>query len=430
MAIFLTQNGEPEEFGLAYNDNAYVIKTTNYTPTVRFKVSILPETYPVEPVVGIVRVYPTRAEDGGTVYLDRAFFDPSRFLQSYVEGYTNIEGASHNGFFTNNKTHKEYLLFIQEEEKDANGVYVGGDLIFTNLKSVWNGVRNEIEWLDFDYTNYTINTFSTTKKFLTDSPRTIKIDSAQSHQLSFIVNERYGANQYNIKAYSGYNATGSLIADGVVTNNIAANQDWSSRYFRIPVGTYDIGNIDPSLYTDSLLGTTPSTALTGAASYTIHLEDNTNAQTSEKVTFNINQTCTKYNEVRVHFLNRLGGYDAFNFYMKSIHTTDIKKDKYDQQHHDWTGWSYDYSKKSRGATDYNVSLNKKLTVNTDYLTEEESLWMEDLITSPNAYIEESNELIAVNLDARKIQRKTSLNDKLMQYTFELSYSIKNRRQRG
>ena len=430
MAIFLTQNGEPEEFGLAYNDNAYVIKTTNYTPTVRFKVSILPETYPVEPVVGIVRVYPTRAEDGGTVYLDRAFFDPSRFLQSYVEGYTNIEGASHNGFFTNNKTHKEYLLFIQEEEKDANGVYVGGDLIFTNLKSVWNGVRNEIEWLDFDYTNYTINTFSTTKKFLTDSPRTIKIDSAQSHQLSFIVNERYGANQYNIKAYSGYNGTGSLIADGVVTNNIAANQDWSSRYFRIPVGTYDIGNIDPSLYTDSLLGTTPSTALTGAASYTIHLEDNTNAQTSEKVTFNINQTCTKYNEVRVHFLNRLGGYDAFNFYMKSIHTTDIKKDKYDQQHHDWTGWSYDYSKKSRGATDYNVSLNKKLTVNTDYLTEEESLWMEDLITSPNAYIEESNELIAVNLDARKIQRKTSLNDKLMQYTFELSYSIKNRRQRG
>ena len=78
----------------------------------------------------------------------------------------------------------------------------------------------------------------------------------------------------------------------------------------------------------------------------------------------------------------------------------------------------------------NVSLNKKLTVNTDYLTEEESVWMEDLITSPSAYIEESNELIAVNLDARRVQRKTSLNDKLMQYTFELSYSIKNRRQRG
>lgn len=429
MAIFLTQNGEPSEFGLAYNDNTYVIKTTNYTPTVRFKISMLPETYPIEPAIGTVRVYPTRADDGGTVYLDRGFFDPSRFLQSYVEGNARIEGASHNGFYTNNKTHKEYFLFIQEEDKNSQGVYVGGDSIFTKLKSVWNGVRNEIEWLDFDYTNYIINTTSTTKKFLTDSPRTIRIDSAQSHQLSFIVNEKYGANQYVVKAYSGYNATGSLLANGVVANTTPST-DWASRYFRIPVGTYDIGNIDPTLYTDSTLGTTPSTALTGAASYTIHLEDNINAQTSEKVTFNINQVCTKYNEVRVHFLNRLGGYDAFNFYLKSIHQTDIKKDKYDQQHHDWNGSRYTYTKKNRGTTDYNVSLKKKLTVNTDYLTEEESVWMEDLITSPSAYIEENNELIAVNLDARRIQRKTSLNDKLMQYTFELSYSIKNRRQRG
>jgi hypothetical protein len=160
------------------------------------------------------------------------------------------------------------------------------------------------------------------------------------------------------------------------------------------------------------------------------LEDNTNAQTSEKVTFNINQTCSKYTPVRVHWLNRLGGYDAFNFYMKSIHQTDIKKDKYDQQHHDWTGFAYKYSKSSRGTTDYNVALSKKLTVNTDYLSESESEWMEDLITSPSLYIEENNELIAVNLDSRRIQRKTSLNDKLMQYTFELSYSLKNRRQRG
>jgi hypothetical protein len=116
--------------------------------------------------------------------------------------------------------------------------------------------------------------------------------------------------------------------------------------------------------------------------------------------------------------------------MKSIHQTDIKKDKYDQQHHDWTGFAYKYSKSSRGTTDYNVALSKKLTVNTDYLSESESEWMEDLITSPSLYIEENNELIAVNLDSRRIQRKTSLNDKLMQYTFELSYSLKNRRQRG
>ena len=124
MAIFLTQNGEPSEFGLAYNDNTYVIKTTNYTPTVRFKVSILPETYPVEPAIGTVRVYPTRADDGGTVYLDRGFFDPSRFLQSYVEGNARIEGASHNGFYTNNKTHKEYFLDRKSTRLNSSHGYI------------------------------------------------------------------------------------------------------------------------------------------------------------------------------------------------------------------------------------------------------------------------------------------------------------------
>jgi len=429
MAIFLTQNGEPDEYGLVYNDNAYVIKTTNYTPTVRFRVAILPIDYPISPAIGQVRVYPTRSNDGQ--YLDRAFFDPSRFLQSYVNGQVDIKGANHNGFYVSNQMHKEYYLAIQEEEKDASGVYQSGDLFISKVKSVWNGVRNEIEWLGFDYTDYTINnTPSVVKKFLTDSPRTIRIDTDQSYHLYFIANERFGAYQYNIKAYSGYNGTGSLLADGIVDNNIAVADSWNEIYFRIPVGTYDIGNIDPSLYTDSLFGSTPSTALNGAASYTIHLEDNTNQQTSEAFTFNVNQTCSKYNEVRVHWLNRLGGYDAFNFYMKSIHTTDIKKDTFDQQHHDWTGNAYNYDKQARGTTEYNVALNKKVTVNTDYLSEAESVWMEDLATSPSVYIEQGNELIAVNIDPRRIQRKTSLNDKLMQYTFELNYSIKNRRQRG
>jgi hypothetical protein len=143
----------------------------------------------------------------------------------------DIKGANHNGFYVSNQMHKEYYLAIQEEEKDASGVYQNGDLFISKVKSVWNGVRNEIEWLDFDYTDYIINnTPSVTKKFLTDSPRTIRIDSDQSYHLYFIANERFGAYQYNIKAYSGYNATGSLLADGIVDNNIATLLTLGTRF--------------------------------------------------------------------------------------------------------------------------------------------------------------------------------------------------------
>jgi len=163
MAIFLTQNGEPSEYGLAFNDNAYVIKTTNYTPTVRFKIMVLPDTFPTDPAIATVRVYPTRAEDGGTVYFDRAFFDPSRFLQSNIEGEVDIKGAAHAGFFKTNKIHQEYYLLIQEEEKNSNDIYyVTNNWLFSKMKSVWNGVRDMDTWLDFNYDDYIINNSSST----------------------------------------------------------------------------------------------------------------------------------------------------------------------------------------------------------------------------------------------------------------------------
>ena len=433
MAIYLTQ--EPEQYGLAFNDNAYVIKTTNLTPTVRFKIDILPETYPSEPKIGTVRVYPVQGESGSLLpaFAVSAFFDPSRFLQSYLEGVVDIGATSTEGFFYDNTNHKEYYLKITEEDKDAQGVYHENESIFTDIKSVWNGVRNEIDWLDFDYTDYQIDGFSTAHKFLTDSPRTIKIDSSQHYALSFILTERFSANSYAIKAYSGYNASGSLLNSALVTNDLSTDPTWDKKYFRIPVGTLDIVTLDAAnmLPLAPTVSITPSTILVGAASYTIQLRDNTNALTSEKFTFNIEQECSKYAPVRVAWLNRLGGFDSHNFNMKSIEKIDVKKDNYDQQTNTLGINSYDYQKKSRGTTTYNVELMEKVTINSNYLTEEESEWMEDLVTSPNIYIEnDSNEFIAANLNQRNIVKKTSLNDKLMQYTFELSYSIKNRRQRG
>jgi len=426
MAIFLTQNGEPEQFGLAYNDNAYVIKTTNYTPTMRFRISVLPITYPTDPAIATVRVYPTRGVSGSTVYTDRAFFDPSRFLQSYINGQVDIFGANHNGFYVANQIHKEYFLAIQEEDKDAQGVYQPGDLFVTNIKSVWNGGLVLTNWLGFDYNDYLINTYSTTKKFLTASPRVQKINTGQSHHLYFIANDRFAADHYTIKAYSGLNLSGSLLATAEVDNNISVANSWAETYFRIPVGTYDIGNIDPTLMT----GSTPSTVLSGAASYSIQLKDNTNAEVSEKFTFNVDSVCSKYEPVRLHWLNRLGGYDSFNFNAKSTWNTSIKRDQYEKQHHTFTGYEYAYTKKSRGTTDYNVETTDTLTINTDYLTEAESLWMEEFASSPSVYYELENELIAVNVNTNRIQRKTSLNDKLMQYTFEIEGSLINNRQRG
>lgn len=399
----------PEDYGLAYNDNAFVFRSTNYTSTQRFKVVVLPSTYPVDPALATVRVYPRQATSGS---VDRAFYDPSRILQSQVQGQIAIPGVDHAGSFNASDIHYEYALFVQEEDK-VNGVYVGGASNTSVVRSVWNGGIKKADWLDFDYEDYDMKSTASSKKFLTAAPNVQYINSEQSAFLYFLSSDK------DITRFSvvSYDSAGSVLDSGYMTVNL------TDEYGYIACGTYDIENSDAALWT----GSTPTTILNGASYYTVQLSGS-NAQ--EKFTFYIDSKCSKYTPIRLHWLNRLGGFDSFNFNLKSMKDEDIKRSSYLQEEHSFTGTRWKYDTASRGTTDYHIGTQDKLTVNTDYLTEAESVWMEDFATSPVIYQEVNNELIAMSGKPKRITEQTSLNDKLMQYTFELDYSLTNSRQRG
>lgn len=420
------QSQEPTNYSLAYNDNRYVISSTQWTSTLRFRVNILPLNYPVAPAIASLVVYPSVGIYQGTPFENHAWFDVSRIMQSLISHDIKIPAADHQAFAANGKSHAEYFLSIQEEDVSAvSDRYVQVGVTIFKAKSVWNGVQSLTEWLDFDYNDFIINTASTTKRFLTSAPSTRYVNTGQSAWLHYIVTDKF-ATMYEIKAYSEADAAGTLLATGIVTSPYATASTYDERFWRIPVGPSDITKIDASLMSAS----TPSTVLNGAKSYVIRLLNTSLVQVSEAVTFNVDQQCSKYEPVRIHWLNKLGGIDSLNFNLKSIAKTDVKRESYHEQHHTFTGFAYDYTKASRGQVDYDIKMTETLKVNTDYLTEAESIWMEDLFTSPVLYRELNNELIAMNITGKSIQKKTSLNDKLMQYSFDLNYSLTNRRQRG
>lgn len=403
---------QPSAYGLAYNDNAYTFRSTAFTPTQRFKVVVLPSTFPTDPALATARVYPRQGIDtNGVVTTDRAFYDPSRILQTQVAGQIAIPSVSHVGCFNAPNVHFEYAIFLQEEDL-VGGVYVPGASHITNVKGVWNGVRNKVDWLDFDYEDY--DTSQSSKSFLTDAPSTQYINSNQSAFLYFLT----ASTLTNITIKS-YDSDGVIVSSGTVDASGITNN-----FGYVACGTYDIINSDASVW----LTGNPATILTGAAYYTVNTA--LGGVTSNLTTFYIDAKCSKYTPIRLHWLNRLGGFDSFNFGLKSMEETKVQRDSYQQQSNTFSGTSWDYTKASRGRTEYNVEMTDMLTINTDYLTESESAWMQDLFTSPVIYQELSNELIAVNIDGRSIKKQTSLNDKLMQYEFDLEYSLKNQRQRG
>jgi hypothetical protein len=406
---------QPEAYSLAYNDNPYVFFSSNFSPTQRFEVSVIPPTYPTDPVLSTVRVYPTRAvTNGGAIQTNKAYYDPSRILQTQIAPNVAIPSANHSTVFLCPNMYYEYRLFIREEIKNAQGVYEYADSKITNLKTVWNGVRNTVDWLNFDYTDYD-QSAGIGKKFLTDAPRTQYIDSDQSAFLYFLQTQL----DLLVGRFRFYDSTGTTLGTGNVDLTPLTNA-----YGYIACGTYDIENSDPTSWS----GINPATILNGCSYYDITLR--TSSSESEVFTFYINDRCSKYTPIRLHWLNRLGGFDSFNFNMKSMEETSITRASYKQEHHRFNGTNYLYDSMSRGTTDYHVMTQDKLTVNTPFLTEAESVWMNDFASSPVVYQEVNNELIAMSGKPKMIAKQTSLNDKLMQYTFELDYSLTNNRQRG
>jgi hypothetical protein len=415
MAVILAS--QPQEYGLAYNDNPFVFYSTEYylQDSQRFKVIILPDGWPVTPPLATVRVFPRVGVSSiGSVFQNRAYYDPSRILQSQLETNVSIPSANHPTIFSNSNMAQSYGLFIQEEYK-VGGVYVTGASIITEVKTVWNGVNNLTNWLDFDYTDY--DNAVTKKKFLTYAPRTQYIDSNQSAFLYFMTSNLTRPTSVQL---TGYNAAGSIITNGVI--DITTTE----KFNRIAIGTYDIVNSDPFDWSSGL----PSTFLTGVSYYTVSIKNVSILTNSETFTYYVDSKCSKYTPIRLHWLNRLGGFDSFNFIYKSEVDTDVKRSSYLQEHHNFTGSSWEYNKASRGNTVYNVEMTSTTRVNTDFLTDSESEWMEDLFTSPVVYQELNNELIAVTIDGKNIKRQTSLNDKLAQYTFDFTEALVNTRQRG
>ena len=101
--IIVSSNGvsqQPTAYSLAYNDNRYVVSSTLYTTTLRFRVNILKYPYVAgdQPIASLV-VYPSVGIYQGTPMQNTAWFDVSRIMQSQLTHDVTIPAANHQAFF-------------------------------------------------------------------------------------------------------------------------------------------------------------------------------------------------------------------------------------------------------------------------------------------------------------------------------------------
>jgi hypothetical protein len=140
--------------------------------------------------------------------------------------------------------------------------------------------------------------------------------------------------------------------------------------------------------------------------------------------FTTNTDCSQYPTVRLHWLNKLGGFEAFNFNKNTINAMEIDRKQFKAP------LPIGYNKSDRLKTNYNTTINDKITINSDWISEEQSLLFEQLATSPVIYLERSaTDFVAVNILNSSYEIKTFLTDrKMFNVTFEIEYTYSRYRQ--
>ena len=129
----------------------------------------------------------------------------------------------------------------------------------------------------------------------------------------------------------------------------------------------------------------------------------------------------KYEPIKLTFVNRFGALQDLWFFKKSIEKVNTKKETFNRFTINSNTGVYDTSIHQNQT--FNVNSNKKLTINTGYVDESYNSLMQELMQSEQIWMELNSVVTPINLDTNSLTFKTGVNDKLVDYTVEVSYSF-------
>ena len=178
--------------------------------------------------------------------------------------------------------------------------------------------------------------------------------------------------------------------------------------------------------------------------YTVQAFGNDSNPIGSTYTINIIEGDCRFEHFRLCWLNKWGVWDYYTFTKKSIRSLTTNRTNYTQLGGTWNSKTYSRRGDRGGKKNFRVNTKEKITVNTDYISEDYNDMMEQLINSPEVYIINpydssvgffpntgniNRHVQPVVLTTSSFTRKTKGNDKLIQYTIEFERVTNRRTQR-
>ena len=141
-----------------------------------------------------------------------------------------------------------------------------------------------------------------------------------------------------------------------------------------------------------------------------------------KKTITVNNICEpKFTPYKVTFINRFGAYQDFYFFKKSVETFNVTDEKY--KSNTIQNSSVTYNTYSGQQTRYNINAVGSLKLNTGFVVEDMVEVIEELFLAENVWIRYDNKTLPIIPTSKNFTVKSSLNDKLINYTIDFDFAF-------
>jgi hypothetical protein len=402
----LTVYNTPNSYAPAYNQMIFTLSSTNVAQS-NFR-------YIADIYVNGSSDY-TRLEVGKNPTNSSGVFDISGIVQNFL---TRDAEDNTTTFETCGNSIAYYEVKFGEQYGPSSGV-----TNYTNLTNrtgyCFNAIFNPNDFLNFSTNKYVVSNTSTI--WLSDCPN-IYTRIGEKLNLGFMSNQAEGAYYLYIKTYTSNGTLQNAVSILNPYRDIINRQD---RSINVNV-SYDWLT---SLTTGDLASGTAPFINASTNYYTVEMtQDNLDAVTESRRIY-IDEYCSKYAPIRFKFMNNYGKYDYYTFTGAKTKSTNIKRNTYKSNPNQWSGTNYNYSRMSRGLSQYETVLDDTITINSDWITEAESAWLEQLVTSPDVYIYEGSNLVSVNITNANYETKYEASQQLFNLVISFTYSQNRKRQR-
>lgn len=236
--------------------------------------------------------------------------------------------------------------------------------ISTLTKGVFNGA---LSWLDMPY--YDANDYrldGVTKQWLTDQPLSFTCTLGQDLWL----NLRDNGTQTNERVYFT-NDEGAVFYKSISGNEVIKG---------VAVGPNNYGTL-------TLISGSGPLVKQDTKWYDVTYYHGA-IPAPKSVTYRINiDTRVLISESHILFLDRMGSWSSFAFQLKSYEKGTIKRETYNKDVPGYvTSSQWKYKSYEQGQVNFNTQVVKTYDLNTNWMSESESNYFQQLLTSPQTYV--------------------------------------------